>query len=853
MVKPVSPAVLRLPAVHKSQSALAGLKKTDLIELNLRGADIDNVLDFYGAALGLTVIKDPSLKGTATLISPKPLTVEEAYGVLELYLQSRGYQPVRTSTTLLVRPAPLVDPQAAEADALAAISTRVFPLVNAQASAVAKIINDLYAAPEAPKTVDTAIVPTVPSKNSLVARASAEVGTNSVVVSATPLGMAQVALMLKELDVPRTAVPALGEPTSSQVYSLKYIRANEAAPVVESMLQSSDRRAKASGAGAEDKGAGAPEAPRQSDVAAHVESNSLVVTATKSQLAAVSDVILKLDQPKQLASNLFWHHLSKANASEVASLLNSALRRPESAADQAEAGSEKNPQGDRLTGTGAPAYHQTFGEHADQIKSRQGSGSKLPSFIPGGDSPQVGFNPVGQSTETALVALGGNLYQGATMPLDPDADGIFELKDKPKDATAAAETVQPKVQLAQATGSSTTGTIRQSRGAGGAVTGVVDLQGNVSVVADVNSNSLIINADPASMEALKDILTRIDVLPEQVLIEALIIEASLDTTTKLGIQWNFTQMGAFGSGTAGTPNVNMQPNSLTGGLTYTAVGPSWQAVLGTIATDRRFKVLSTPRIFTSNNHEAQINISQQVPYITNSFVNANGSVSNSFSFLDVGVILDVTPHISSNGYVSIVVDQQANDFQGYTSFNAPLVARRSTSTTVTLKDGQTVVLGGLIKDSTTRIHNKVPILGDLPLIGSLFRSVDNAGSKTELMVFLTPYVVRGVDETDSLTGKQRDELETKSPQLNFAPTPKTIRQPAPKPGDAKKPTEPAKGDTETGIPPTAPGSTDADGDNDRPGSTEPAPTEGAGEGPVGPPIGDPGGPPPAPFPVPGGE
>ncbi|MGQ9526074.1 MAG: type II secretion system protein GspD, partial [Armatimonadota bacterium] len=133
-------------------------------------------------------------------------------------------------------------------------------------------------------------------------------------------------------------------------------------------------------------------------------------------------------------------------------------------------------------------------------------------------------------------------------------------------------------------------------------------------------------------------------------------------------------------------------------------------------------------------------------------------------------ILDVTPRISRNGYVTIDVIQEANEFQGFTAFNAPLVSRRSTQTTVTVRDGQTVVIGGLMKDSETTTFSKVPVLGSLPIIGSLFRSKDKTKAKTELMVFLTPRVVRTAEESYALTQEQRDLLQMRD-KVKLSPPP----------------------------------------------------------------------------------
>ena len=190
-------------------------------------------------------------------------------------------------------------------------------------------------------------------------------------------------------------------------------------------------------------------------------------------------------------------------------------------------------------------------------------------------------------------------------------------------------------------------------------------------------------------------------------------------------------------------------------------GGQYGAFLQALKTDARFEVLSSPRIFTSNNSTAEINISQSLPYVTSQQTNANGVLTFNYSFLDVGIILTVTPRITSNGYVTMDVTQTANDFVRYTDFNAPVVNQREAQTTVSVKDGETIVLGGIIKDSISATVNKLPVLGDIPVLGKLFQSNSTTKSKTELLVFLTPRIVRDSDEARKLREDTQKQMQSK--------------------------------------------------------------------------------------------
>ena len=305
--------------------------------------------------------------------------------------------------------------------------------------------------------------------------------------------------------------------------------------------------------------------------------------------------------------------------------------------------------------------------------------------------------------------------------------------------------------------------------ASGKITGVHDLTGQVTAIADPSSNAVIIVTSPDNADLVRDLITQLDIVPEQVMIQTVIVEATLDKANQFGFEWKFAQSKAFGSsgstGTLGQTFGLANANPALTGFSYTLAGGDLSAFFNMLQTDSKFQVLSTPRIFASNNMEAQINISQSIPYIVSTIENSNGTTSFNYAFQDVGIVLTVTPHITSNGYVTMDVTQTANDLQGYTSFNAPIVNQREAETTVSAKDGDTIILGGMIRNQVTATVNKVPLLGDLPLLGNLFKSTSNDHQKTELLVFLTPKIVRDLTEAKKL--KDQSEKEVSPDILNL--------------------------------------------------------------------------------------
>jgi general secretion pathway protein D len=293
---------------------------------------------------------------------------------------------------------------------------------------------------------------------------------------------------------------------------------------------------------------------------------------------------------------------------------------------------------------------------------------------------------------------------------------------------------------------------------------VRDLTGKVNIMADPNTNSLIVVTLPSNIKLIQKIVDQLDKIGDQVMIETVIVEAKLDKTTKLGVEWNFLQNKAFGTSSlvgAGSNTYGLQNNTTTPntGLVYTLTGTNYNVFLNALQSDSRFKVLDTPRIFTSNNVKATINVTTQQPYITNQqTASAFGGLLQNYDFKPIGVILTVTPRIASSGQVAMDIDQQADDLQGFTSFNAPIINHREATTSATVLDGQTIVLGGIIEHQTITTEDKIPILGDLPLLGPLFRSTSHDKTQTELLVFLTPHIVHNNEEAQKLRERETKEL-----------------------------------------------------------------------------------------------
>jgi general secretion pathway protein D len=192
----------------------------------------------------------------------------------------------------------------------------------------------------------------------------------------------------------------------------------------------------------------------------------------------------------------------------------------------------------------------------------------------------------------------------------------------------------------------------------------------------------------------------------------------------------------------------VQESISTGGLPGLTVGllngtiPSVYAILSANREKTNFKILSTPELVTIDNQEALISIVEQIPFLTSSRVDENNNVIQTFDYKDVGISLKLTPHVNKNGYITLDIKQQIQKIVESTrSLENPSVFKREINSQVTVKSERTIVLGGLIRDDTTEIEQKVPILGDIPLVGIFFRKKSMQTQRTNLLVFITPYII----------------------------------------------------------------------------------------------------------------
>ncbi len=288
--------------------------------------------------------------------------------------------------------------------------------------------------------------------------------------------------------------------------------------------------------------------------------------------------------------------------------------------------------------------------------------------------------------------------------------------------------------------------------------------GGLAVITDRARNALIFVGTADAYRNVLPILEQLDKPPRQVLIEATIAEVTLDKSTQFGIEAGFTNVdhssklngvlstiGGLGVGSAG--------------LAYTLINAAGavRLKLDALATEGRVRVLSSPRLLAMDNEPARIQIGNQIAILSQEVGNAIATTGSStgllrsFSYVDTGVILEVTPTINEGGVVQLKLHQEVST-AGASTNNTPPISKRSVDTTMVAKSGQSVLIGGLISHNKTISRTKVPILGDIPILGHLFSNDSITDRATELIVLITPHIISGLNDAEYLTRAFREQL-----------------------------------------------------------------------------------------------
>ncbi len=295
----------------------------------------------------------------------------------------------------------------------------------------------------------------------------------------------------------------------------------------------------------------------------------------------------------------------------------------------------------------------------------------------------------------------------------------------------------------------------------------------VRIVADKSNNSLMIMATEDVYKQILESLKRLDIMPMQVQVEASIMEVTLTDGLEYGLQWYFKNNGnSFGANGLGKLASSANGYVPPGGFSFSgALGA--EQVLGTInalARKSKVRVLSSPSILVLDNQTASIKVGDQQPIFTGKLNDANGGSSTTVQYKDTGVSLQVTPHVNTNGLVKMDIQQDITDTGEIdTATGNRSFLQRNIKSNVAVKSGETIVLGGLIRDNNTEGRNGVPGLSNVPVVGNLFSGSSKGGKRTELLVLITPTAIKDQHDLTKTGEELRDRMQELMDGNNFLP------------------------------------------------------------------------------------
>ncbi len=462
-----------------------------------------------------------------------------------------------------------------------------------------------------------------------------------------------------------------------------------------------------------------PLIPQQGHLAAYPPSNVLIISDRAANIGRLEQIIRRIDRADNSAIEVI--RLRNASANEVVRVLNSLLNANPKV---------KNQPGKGVIVTADERTNSVFisGDKSQRLRLR-GLIAHLDTPLEQEGNTQVIFLKYAKAKDLAV------LLQGM---LSPPTSGK-------KDAKSGA------LQLVQ---------------------------------ADEYNNALLISATPDVVRELKAVVRQLDIRRAQVLVEAVIAEVSTDLSRQLGVQ--FAVGDPDGKSPVAATNLGSDTNSLasiagaisegtfsigSGGFFGIAnldgSGVQWGVLVSALAGDAATNILSTPTLLATDNQEAEIVVGQNVPFITGSFTTTGdtGSVNNPFQTIerqDVGITLKVKPQVNEGSSIQLDIEQEVSSLAASSVPTADVVTKkRSIKTTVTVEDGQIVVLGGLIEDSYTDSQQKVPVLGDVPVLGSLFRYDTSTKTKQNLMVFLRPVILNDPALASNFSGQKYSLLRSR--------------------------------------------------------------------------------------------
>ncbi len=491
-----------------------------------------------------------------------------------------------------------------------------------------------------------------------------------------------------------------------------------------------------------------PLVPQQGHLAAYASTNTLIVTDRASNIHRLIDIIDGIDRPDNDEVEVV--RLGHASASEIIRIMQSLQSRGGQI--------DGTPGSVRFAADERTNSILLSGDPAARTRMR-GIIMNLDTPVESGGNTRVVYLRYANAADLLAILTGVSAGQAKIGTGGDDSEGASD------GASAAAPTVDangvPTPQVPTAS------LIRRAT--------QTDDRPNVDIQADEDTNALIITAPPDEMRSILAVVEQLDIRRAQVLVEAIIAELSTDNSSQLGV--NFAVDGSGDNRPAAYTNLGGATQALVGtiasggaslsqGLSlalgrFGSDGVNFGFLLSAIASDSNNNILSTPTLVTMDNQEAEIVVGQNVPFVTGQQLSSsNDNPFQTIERQDIGISLKVKPQINEGDNIKMEIEQEVSDVSTTAVTGATDITtnKRSIKTTVLVEDGQTLVLGGLIDDQLNDTRSKVPFLGDIPLLGSLFRYRTNNKTKRNLMVFLHPTILRDPATADFYSRSKYDDL-----------------------------------------------------------------------------------------------
>lgn len=599
--------------------------------------------------------------------------------------------------------------------------------------------------------------------------AAADDRTNSIVVRGPADALNIVANMVKQLEDTTAKVAGV------KIFQLRYADALNTAEMINQLFgqeQTSSQNQQAGGFGPMMfRGPGSnnnqqtqrnQETGSAARVAAAADSqtNTVVVTGPDDVLEVVAEVIKNLDTQLPNVADVKVFHLKYADAQDTAGLINEVFGQSRTSSQTTRSNSRQNQQIQFLRGgPGAfPGMQQTT----------QSSGVSDVTVIASADS-RTNSIVVSGPTET-LKAITQIIKELDENPEQERKIFVYHLKNA--DATnlkGIVNSLFSEIKAFNQTGS-TTGqqfqgqqrvtqqVVPASQTSSSSESNANDLSQDTYLEADKDTNSLLVLTSSRNYELLKPIIDELDKPVGQVLIKVLLAEITHNDDLDLGTE--FSAWNLRGAGDSNNVEFSTKfPPTQTSGLKATVLDRTLNVTIRALQETGKLNILSRPYILTRNNQTATITVGSQVPFATGE-TTSNVGTQTTTEYRDIGIILEVTPSINPDGLVNMTVKPEISSITGQTvqiseRLNLPIFATRTSETKVTIKDGQTIVIGGLMQDEVHDNVSKVPLLGDIPLLGNLFKRTTKSKDKTELLIFLTPHVAPDALALQPISDRER--------------------------------------------------------------------------------------------------